>query len=90
MNACLDQTRWASTDARRRLWHHGGDAWRHAHGGQDGTYHAGDNGDADAMYALYQAYRDGSGVRKNKKSQAKYLNMAKEAKHPEALKVTEE
>ena len=49
-----------------------------------------DNGDADAMYALYQAYRDGNNVRKNKKSQAKYLNMAKEAKHPEALKVTEE
>lgn len=49
-----------------------------------------DNGDADAMYALYQAYRDGNSVRKNKKSQAKYLNMAKQAKHSEALKVTEE
>lgn len=49
-----------------------------------------DNGDADAMYALYQAYRDGEGVRKNKKSQAKYLEMAKAAKHPDALKIDED
>ncbi|MFC3903516.1 TPR repeat [Acinetobacter marinus] len=50
---------------------------------------AADNGDADAMYALYQAYRDGEGVRKNKKSQAKYLDMAKTAQHPDALKISE-
>ncbi|TXJ07201.1 MAG: sel1 repeat family protein [Acinetobacter sp.] len=50
---------------------------------------AGEAGDMDAYFALYQAYRDGKGVRKNKKSQAKYLKLAQDGKHPEALKVAE-
>ncbi|GAA5001724.1 tetratricopeptide repeat protein [Acinetobacter puyangensis] len=48
---------------------------------------AGEAGDIDAYFALYQAYRDGNGVRKNKKSQAKYLKLAQQGNHPEALKI---
>ena len=50
---------------------------------------ASDNGDSDAHFALYEAYRDGVGVRRNKKSQAKYLKLAKDAKHPQALELAE-
>lgn len=50
---------------------------------------AGEAGDIDAYFALYEAYRDGNGVRKNKKSQAKYLKLAQQGNHPEALKIEE-
>lgn len=51
---------------------------------------SGERGDADGYFALYQSYKDGLGVRKNKKSQAKYLKLAKEAGHPQAVRIEED
>lgn len=45
---------------------------------------AADLGEVDAYFELYLAYKDGNGVRKNKKSANKYLNLAKENNHLEA------
>lgn len=50
---------------------------------------AADLGEVDAYFDLYLAYKDGNGVRKNKKSATKYLNLAKEHHHLEANAIAE-
>lgn len=46
-------------------------------------------GESDAYFDLYLAYKDGQGVRKNKKSATKYLNLAKANNHLEAAAIAE-
>lgn len=44
-------------------------------------------GDVDAYFELFKIYRDGVGVRKNKKTASKYLDLAKESQHIEAASI---
>ena len=48
---------------------------------------AADQGDVDAYFELFKIYRDGLGVRKNKKTATKYLDLAKENQHIEAASI---
>ena len=45
-------------------------------------------GDVDAYFELFKAYKDGLGIRKNKKMANKYLNLAKDHQHIEAASIT--
>lgn len=48
---------------------------------------AADQGDIDAYFELFKIYRDGVGVRKNKKTATKYLDLAKKNQHIEAASI---
>ena len=48
---------------------------------------AADHGDIDSYFELFKIYKDGIGVRKNKKTAGKYLDLAKENQHIEAASI---
>ncbi|MBO3655910.1 SEL1-like repeat protein [Acinetobacter bereziniae] len=48
---------------------------------------AADHGDIDSYFELFKIYKDGIGVRKNKKTASKYLDLAKENQHIEAASI---
>ena len=48
---------------------------------------AADLGHVDAYFELFQAYKDGNGVRKDKQVALKYLQLARDHQHIEAASI---